>query len=466
MKFKSFTVQSSLRLGLICAVMFVTSWLIISGRPLTIIAGTGALLAAQIYSFFRYISKSNRHVVRFFNALRHEDFSESFSDGFMGGSFQAVSTELNTVMQKIREARSSAEAQFLYLESVFQHVPAGMISIRHNGNIELINTAAKNLLGINSVHNVSAIISSHPEFGAFYNNIHNTGTCVLHNTRNNGDTVTMSVTGSKFSRKGELYTLVTLQDISSQLEHETIKQELHIAQNVQTRLFPEQSPGIPGIDIQCFCKPAEEVGGDYYDFIHISDTCIGIVLGDVSGKGIPAAFYTTLIKGSIQSLAYTNSSAKTALSRLNQFLYDSMERQYFCTMFYAVLDFSAMTLHAFRAGHTPAFVFKNRDQSWSWLKPQGIALGLQPSAAFENMLQPETVHLESGDQIVLFTDGFTEAMNSDFQQYGEDRLGLCLKNNADKQPGELIESVRRHVAGFTGNHPQSDDMTMVALKIK
>jgi sigma-B regulation protein RsbU (phosphoserine phosphatase) len=194
---------------------------------------------------------------------------------------------------------------------------------------------------------------------------------------------------------------------------------------------------------------------------------MGIVIGDVSGKGVPAAIYMTLTKGIIQAQVENQArfSPQQVLVRTNHSLYNMMDHKSFVTMFFAVVDFEKKTLDFARAGHNPLLYFHRSDNQVITLKPQGIALGIEKGDIFAGIIKGGHVKLENGDLIVFYTDGFSEAMNKDLEEYGEERLCRIIQHNKQKPAQAIIDTVVRDVQEFVKGYPQHDDMTMVIVKV-
>lgn len=249
-------------------------------------------------------------------------------------------------------------------------------------------------------------------------------------------------------------------------ERERMAKELEIARQVQMRLLPKESPHIPGCDIAGICIPAKEVGGDYYDFVQMSERKFGIVIGDVSGKGVPAAIYMTLTKGIFQSHAEEQTSPREVLVKVNSLMYRTIERGSFVSMFYAMLDMKDLTLRYCRAGHNPAIYFQRSNGNSTLLEPAGIALGLEEGEVFNRVIQEQELRLHRGDLLVFYTDGFTEAMNKNREEYGEERLLKGIQAHEEKPAREIIEAVCAEVKSFVKDYPQHDDMTMVVVKVQ
>ncbi|HOI30545.1 MAG TPA: PP2C family protein-serine/threonine phosphatase [Melioribacteraceae bacterium] len=247
-------------------------------------------------------------------------------------------------------------------------------------------------------------------------------------------------------------------------ERERLKKEMEIAAKVQLSLLPKEEPVIPGYEIGSISIPAVEAGGDYYDFVKLSGNKVGIAIGDVSGKGIGAAIYMTLTKGILQAHAEENISPSNVLVKVNRLLYKTIEKNSFVSMFYAILNVNNNTISYSRAGHNPGILCSQEAAGTRLLLSKGMALGLEEGSIFSSTLKEEEIEIKRGDLFVLYTDGFTEAMNEKHDQYGEDTLVKLLEKNRHLPAKELIHLVLKDVRKFVDNYPQHDDMTMVVLK--
>ncbi|MBP1678963.1 MAG: rsbU [Bacteroidetes bacterium] len=248
-------------------------------------------------------------------------------------------------------------------------------------------------------------------------------------------------------------------------ERVRMAKELEIARSVQMSLLPKSDPRIPGYDIAGICVPALEVGGDYFDFISLGDRKIGIAVGDVSGKGVPAAIYMTLTKGILQSHAEDAVSPRAVLSKVNNLMYRTIERNSFVSMLYAVLDPPARTMRFARAGQCPLILSQREGGAGTVLSPKGMALGLEVGKVFDAVLEEQEVTLKPGETLVFYTDGFTEAMDGDDREYGEERLEASIARYHNLPAADMIRKLCDDVRQFTGGRPQHDDMTLVIVKV-
>jgi sigma-B regulation protein RsbU (phosphoserine phosphatase) len=248
-------------------------------------------------------------------------------------------------------------------------------------------------------------------------------------------------------------------------ERERMARELEIARQVQASFLPHEKPQIKGLDIASLCVPAQEVGGDYYDFIAFSPTRLGVLVGDVSGKGISAAFYMTLTKGIVKTLVHEGLTPAEVLIRANQHFYDNAERGIFVSLVFGVFDLQSKEFTFARAGHNPVIIASSLDAAPRTFSPPGIALGLEPGEIFARKIVEKTVPIAPGDLFVFYTDGFTEAMNNGKEEFGEPRFEE-LVHGLSKEPSALVvDRLQGEVKKFAGQVPQHDDMTAIVVKV-
>jgi len=424
----------------------------------------GLLIIQQTYSLIRYVEKTNLDLARFVEAIKYEDISRSFSSKGRGKSFNELSTAFSDVAKEIRHARSEREEQYRYLQTVIQHIGIGLISFQPDGEVELINTAAKKLVDVSNLKNIKTLQAfSKPLVDTLL--ALKSGERALVGLEIKGNNMQLAVFATEFRMRDKKFTLASIQNIQSELQRERMVKELEIAHQVQMSLLPKGSPQIPGFDIAGICIPAEEVGGDYFDFIDLGDNKIGIAVGDVSGKGVPAAIYMTLTKGIIQSQAKEQLSPKDVLTKINALMYQSIERKAFVSMIYSIIDVTKRRLICSRAGHNPAIYIRAGEEDCSLIEPSGIGLGLERGDVFQNVITEQEIDLQTGDLLVFHTDGFTEAMNKHYHEYGEERLVNIIRENLDKSSKEIIDAVSLDVKTFRQTHPQHDDMTMVSVRV-
>jgi sigma-B regulation protein RsbU (phosphoserine phosphatase) len=236
-----------------------------------------------------------------------------------------------------------------------------------------------------------------------------------------------------------------------------LEQELKMARAVQKSLLPTQPPNIPGFSLVADWRSAREVAGDFYDFILLPDGRWGFVLADVSGKGAPAALYMAMTRSVIRSEASHYGNPSSVLTEVNTRLLAESRCEMFVTVFYAVLDPSQRSLKYANAGHEPPFL-RRASGRVERLTSGGPILG-----QFEQLrLGEETLNLESGDTVVAYTDGLTDIVNNQGEDYGHKRLADRM-NSAPACARDVLAHILKDVEAFAGPAPQPDDLTLVIL---
>ncbi|MDZ7658281.1 PP2C family protein-serine/threonine phosphatase [Fodinibius sp.] len=248
-------------------------------------------------------------------------------------------------------------------------------------------------------------------------------------------------------------------------QEQRIKQELRIARDVQQSFLPVETPRFKNLDLAAICKPAYETGGDYYDFVQLDDHRIAVTIGDVSGKGIQAAFYMTFIKGILQSLCHEIDSPAEILKRVNRLFYENAQRGTFISLVYGIIDLKKRTFRFARAGHNPILRVGGNNTNLEELKPKGIGIGLSKDR-FDEHLEEVELSIEDKNVLVLYTDGIVEAMSESEKFYGTKRLNMMIKRNARKSAKEILDLVAKDVGSFIGKAKQHDDMTIMVMKLK
>ena len=256
-------------------------------------------------------------------------------------------------------------------------------------------------------------------------------------------------------------------------EKKRMEEELRIARQIQMSLLPRGPLEAPGLSVTALCVPAREVGGDYYDFFHLANERLGMLIADVAGKGTSAALYMAELKGLVLALSQTHESPRRLLMEVNRIISENLDSRSFITMTYAVIDRKLGVMTYCRAGHTPLIFLPGpaslADKGVQILTPDGMVVGLRiPGAAekFDELLEEHRIDLTVGDVVVLYTDGITEAMNTDSDLFGETRLSRIVEEHGHLESGELRERILREIEAFVGSADQHDDMTMILLKVE
>lgn len=246
-------------------------------------------------------------------------------------------------------------------------------------------------------------------------------------------------------------------------ERDALASELDRAGKIQLNLLPGRLPRIRGFDIRVAYRSAKEVGGDYYDFIPIDRDSLGIVVADVSGKGLPGAIVMASTRAALRLLAKGRPNAKETIIRLNRFVSDDVKGTgMFVTMLYMVLNMRTLTIQVVNAGHNPLILW--RDGATRVVNPKGIAVGLIGGDGFKDRLGEDLIQLQPGDRLVAYTDGVVEAMNERREEFGEERFVELVEKYAERTSAEFVNQLMRAIERHQGRAGQHDDITVVTLK--
>ncbi len=264
----------------------------------------------------------------------------------------------------------------------------------------------------------------------------------------------------------EPYSLRTtvLQDLELQRlreENAAINEQLRIAAEVQTHLFPQLKPSIPGMDYYAVCQPAKIIGGDYFDYLELWPGKLSLAVGDISGKGISAALLMANLQGLLRSNGPLHPDRLDRLAHvLNQSMGESNNGNRFASLFYGVFDSATCRLEYFNAGHCPPFLV--RDGQAQRLNPTGPLLGAFEESAYRQ----EAIDLQNGDLLVVFTDGLTEAERPDLNQFGEERMEALIVAKRQLPVEDLASMILQAVSEYTGEVTQRDDQTLLIARVK
>jgi sigma-B regulation protein RsbU (phosphoserine phosphatase) len=228
---------------------------------------------------------------------------------------------------------------------------------------------------------------------------------------------------------------------------------------VQSQLIPINTPQLAGWEFAASWQPAREVSGDYYDFIQNKGK-LGIVIADVSGKGMHAALFMASTRSIIRAKATASLTPAESLIQANSLICEDAARGMFVTLFYAEIDPQTQTLTYVNCGHNPPYWYRAGQREIAELPPTGSVLGINDSIQYTQ----QQIDIESGDFITLFTDGITEAFNNNDEQFGEERLKMILNQYAGESPQRIFAEIQKELESFVGSAPQSDDRTIVLAK--
>lgn len=243
------------------------------------------------------------------------------------------------------------------------------------------------------------------------------------------------------------------------IEKKRLEGQLEVARQVQLELLPAKDPQLEGFDISAYNYPTEEVSGDYYDWVRIFDDQIGLVIADVSGKGVPAALLMAFLRASLRAATHIGYSPHISMAKVNYLLWESIERNQFITAFYGILDVTNKTLTYTNAGHNPPILI-DKDGDYRFIEKGSLPLGMFRDTRYHEYY----LTTEPGDILLLYTDGVTEANNSQGEEFGRSRLAEAVKVNRHLGARELIAEVHKVVIDWTDGLGATDDVTFFVIK--
>jgi hypothetical protein len=243
------------------------------------------------------------------------------------------------------------------------------------------------------------------------------------------------------------------------------RQDVQHARDLQATMLA-QSPELPGFTFATHYQACSDITGDFYEFIALSDGRIGFALGDVSGHGVQAGLIMSMAKKTLEIYASLGAGPADTLAKVNDALTRDLGGKMFISMIYGILDPEAKTITWARAGGTPAVRYNTTSGELVEIRPPGMVLGMKAGAIFRQSLREEVTTLASGDAILLYTDGVSETMNHEQEEWGLERLFAVVKSHATSGPDPLLRAIMSEVDSFRGSLPVHDDMTLLALAVE
>ncbi len=245
------------------------------------------------------------------------------------------------------------------------------------------------------------------------------------------------------------------------LERKRLEEELALARQIQAGLLPTTFPDLGRFEVFGSNVPSQQVGGDYFDILKVDDQRYIVAIADVSGKGIPASLLMSNVQASLKALSGEEKPFHEIVAKINNIIFSNTDSAKFITFFGGLLDISTGTFTYVNAGHNPPY-WVRPDGTMRMLELGGLLLGMIPNVVYEY----ETISLQPGDRLVMFTDGVTEAMDKSGSQYEEPRLEALLQKLGQESARETTIAISEDVTRFCGSAPQSDDITVVVIKVK
>ena len=258
-----------------------------------------------------------------------------------------------------------------------------------------------------------------------------------------------------------LYNAVVYSEVN---EKKNLDRDLEIARDIQRILLPAHAPDVRGFEIAGINVPARQVSGDYYDYVQIDDQHFGIVIADVSGKGVPASLIMAMCRSVLRSQAPNNPSAADVLRKVNRQLFPDMKEDMFISMAYTILDHAAGEVSFCRAGHDAPLLYSAATGKVAKVNPPGMALGIDGGGAFDRGTRNNAIPMQPGDCLILYTDGVTEALDEKGAEYGMERTIASVQASAPDGAAAALKRLTDDVRAFVGSQPQNDDITLIVIR--
>jgi sigma-B regulation protein RsbU (phosphoserine phosphatase) len=249
-------------------------------------------------------------------------------------------------------------------------------------------------------------------------------------------------------------------------EKRRLDQDLQVAYEIQRILLPTNAPDITGYQINGINIPARQVSGDYYDYLAVDEDHYGVVVADVSGKGVPASLIMAMCRSVLRSLAANCHSAAAVLHRVNAQLFPDIKEDMFISMVYAILDRKSSNVVFGRAGHDAPLLYRAKEKTVSRINPPGMALGIDSGDVFNRVTGDFSLTLEPGDCLLLYTDGVTDALDKHGEEFGMENVIKSILASAPEGAAAMITRLTDDLRAFVGTQPQNDDITLIAIRKK
>src|SRR5438477_2195452 len=247
-------------------------------------------------------------------------------------------------------------------------------------------------------------------------------------------------------------------------EKKRLDHDLEIARDIQRILLPSEAPVIEGFEISGLNIPARHVSGDYFDYIKVDDERLGVAIADVSGKGVPASLIMAICRSVLRSQATGNPSPADVLQRVNRQIYPDIKEDMFISMAYVILDHAQGTVTLCRAGHDAPILYQRATETVTPVKPLGMVVGIDSGSVFDRITGDFALSLERDDCILLYTDGITEALDNEGNEFGLERTIASVQSSAKEGAQAMVTRLIDDLRNFVGSTAQNDDITMIAIR--
>jgi phosphoserine phosphatase RsbU/P len=252
--------------------------------------------------------------------------------------------------------------------------------------------------------------------------------------------------------------------LKNAVENERYKEDLAIAKDVKTRLLPKKTIQHPDFDFYAYSQSADDVGGDYYDAVAFLDNKFAVVIADVSGHGISAAFNMAQLKGALNAILCLHIPIKQIFKLLNKAISDSIEKTSFISMSYFEFDLEKKLIHYYQGGHCPALYYNSETNTTEYIKDYGVALGILRNDKYADIVNTKSITIKKGDILLLYTDGIVEAKNKTKEELGYETLKIIFEKKKHLNAQEIVFSLKKELELFTSAQNLEDDMTLICVK--
>jgi PAS domain S-box-containing protein len=406
-------------------------------------------------------------------------------DYLMKGNLHRLAPAVERELREAANRASQREARRAFIESelryrlLWETCPDAVLLMDPSGTIEFANPAVREVFGFAPEELVGRSLSTlQPERLAQSHRVEiqsylATGvkTFLWRGTetvglRRDGVEVPIEVSLSDMLLNGQRRIVGFIRDITerklAERELRENQEQFRVARDIQQRLFPKSAPGCPGFDIAGASYPAEATGGDYYDYLPMLNDRLGIVVGDVTGHGVGPALLMAETRAYLRVLAGRREDVGEILTRANSILAEDVGAERYITLFLGRLDPKQRTLTYASAGHSAGYVLNNAGMVKAMLRRTGVPLGIQPDTRYES--NPD-LPLESGDIVLLLTDGVEESAGPKDELFGIERTLAVIRRNREAPASQLVQHLYESVRAFSENVPQTDDITAIVVKV-